>query len=83
MHGASNTGGGRSATSDRVVGASTDHPLTLRLAEGILDRVDELIPYIADDMEFAAMGRVSRSQVLRIAVAQGLKVLRERYEVDG
>ncbi len=65
----------------RSSGGLTDHPVTLRLPEKLLDGVDELVPYVADDMEFAAMGRVSRSQVLRIAVLQGLHALRERYEI--
>jgi hypothetical protein len=66
-------------TATRPVGSLNEHPITLRLPEKLLERVEELVPYVAADLEFASMGRVSRSQVLRIAVFQGLNVLRHRY----
>ncbi len=70
---------GKSGLHEPSVGAMTDHPVTLRLPAKLLEQVDELLPLVADDIEFAAMGRVSRSQVLRIAVLQGVWALQERF----
>ena len=69
-------------TAARPGGAMTDNPVTLRLPDALLERIEELLPHIATDLEFASMGSVSRSQVLRIAVFQGLNVLRRRYDLE-
>ncbi len=70
------------AVGERALGSLKEHPVTLRLPEKLLEGIEELLPLVAQDLEIAAMGRVSRSQVLRIAVLQGLNVLRERYGLD-
>jgi hypothetical protein len=49
--------------------------VTLRLPKALLQRADELVPKLRDNDEMMAMGRVSRSTVLRLAVLRGLEAL--------
>ncbi len=52
----------------------------LRLPEGTLERAENLAPLLADDPQFAAMGKVTKSMVMRLAALDGLKVLEDRYQ---
>lgn len=57
----------------------TRKPLTaVRLADDMLERLDALVPVLAATPEGAA-GNVSRSYVLRRALAIGLDALEEQY----
>ena len=56
---------------------ATHTPLiALRLPPALIARADELVPVLAATGELV---RVSRSLVLRLALAEGLRVLRRRY----
>lgn len=65
-----------------VNGQFPERPLTLRLPHELVRRIDDLLPHVGGDLSYAALGRVSRSQVLRIALLEGVKLLRKRYHLD-
>lgn len=52
--------------------------ISLRLAEEELDRADALMPALNAIPELAA-ARVTQAMVLRLAIAEGLKVLEGKY----
>jgi len=55
--------------------------LTLRLSTVLLSRLDALVPKLAageDDLPLM-LGRVTRADVARRALVEGLKVLERRY----
>ncbi len=54
--------------------------LTLRLPHAHVARLEALVPKIADAPELATVGRVTRSDVLRLAVLRGLAALEEEYQ---
>ena len=59
----------------------TDYVHTgLRLSRAMLDRADTLIPELARDDRVAAMGTISQSAVLRLAILKGLKVLEKELD---
>ena len=55
--------------------------INLRVAAGekIAERADALISRIAKDPAYAAY-RVSRSSVIRMALAEGLEILEQKYK---
>ncbi len=57
----------------------TDAHTTLRLSEKLLARADALVPILSDVPEIEAMGQVSRSAVLRLALAKGIAQLEEEH----
>jgi limonene-1,2-epoxide hydrolase len=46
-----------------------------------IDRVEAFIPALANDPLIRAAGKVTSARVLRVALAEGLVVLEERYDV--
>jgi hypothetical protein len=67
--------GRASGTAGRRRAAHT--PVTsLRIPTALLERADELVPLIAATGELVG---ASRSTVLRLALAEGLRVLRRQY----
>lgn len=52
-------------------------PLQLRLPEDILKRLDALTALLQKDPNFRAMGTVTRSTALRLALIRGLEVLEQ------
>ena len=57
--------------------------VTTRVSEAIVERVDDLIPFIATRPEYSPSGAVSRSDALRLALLKGLIVLeQEREELE-
>jgi hypothetical protein len=52
----------------------------LQLPEHLLKEAERLVPVLAHQREFAVMGRMSRALVLRLALQQGLEVLKRTYE---
>ena len=55
-------------------------PTQLRLTRDLLDRADALIEVMAADPEVRALGMPTRTAVLRLAIARGLKDLERQYQ---
>jgi hypothetical protein len=55
-------------------------PTQLRLTRDLLERADALIEVMAADPEVHALGRPTRTAVLRLAIARGLKDLEHQYQ---
>lgn len=55
-----------------------DHQTGIRLPTSAIARADALAAALADDPQLSAMGPVTRSGVLRLAIALGLDVLEGR-----
>lgn len=51
----------------------------LRLPPDLVDWADRLVPLVANDQKVAAIGRVTRSSVLRMALVKGLESLEWQY----
>lgn len=56
---------------------------SLRLPEDFVKRADALIKRLGAVPEFAALGDVSRSKVLRLAIAKGLAALEAEHPTKG
>jgi hypothetical protein len=54
-------------------------PTQLRLTHELLDRADALIAAMAADPEVRALGMPTRTAVLRLAIARGLRDLERQY----
>lgn len=58
-------------------------PLQLRLPDDIMKRIDALTDILAKDPNFKAMGTMTRSTALRLAILRGLDVLeQERGKIE-
>ena len=55
-------------------------PTQLRLTEDLLERADALIAVMAADPEVRALGMPTRTAVLRLAIARGLRDLERQYQ---
>jgi hypothetical protein len=55
-------------------------PTQLRLTQDLLERADALIAVMAADPEVRALGMPTRTAVLRLAIARGLKHLERQYQ---
>ena len=51
----------------------------LRLPQELLDWADRLLPQVAADPKLAAVGRITRSAVLRMALVKGLESMEYTY----
>lgn len=51
----------------------------LRLPAELIDKAEALLPLVAADPAVTAVGRVTRSSVLRMALANGLKAMEWKY----
>jgi len=56
----------------------SDMPVSVRLDEGTVREVDELLPAMEDDPMFRYV-RLNRSLVLRVAIERGVELLRGQY----
>ena len=56
-------------------------PTQLRLTQDLLERADALIEVMAADPEVRALGMPTRTAVLRLAIARGLRDLERQYQV--
>jgi len=56
-------------------------PTQLRLTQDLLERADALIEIMAADPEVRALGMPTRTAVLRLAIARGLRDLEGQYQV--
>jgi len=61
---------------------ANDATITLRLPVDDLDRADELVPLL-EQVPTLRAARVSRSLVLRLALATGLDALEQEYKLGG
>lgn len=62
----------------------TETPVSIRMHPRLLDDADELVPMLADDPELSTVaGGANRSAVLRLALVEGLKLLRRRWSKGG
>lgn len=55
-------------------------PLTVRVPQALVDRLDALVPLLADAPELAMKANVTRSDALRLCVLRGLEVLEAEHE---
>jgi hypothetical protein len=55
--------------------------LSLRVPEPVAERLEALVPYLAEDATIAALGIVSTSTAARLAVGRGIEALEEEYGV--
>ena len=55
-------------------------PTQLRLTQDLLERADALIDVMAADPEVRALGMPTRTAVLRLAIARGLRDLEHQYQ---
>jgi hypothetical protein len=55
-------------------------PTQLRLTQDLLERADALIEAMATDPEVRALGMPTRTAVLRLAIARGLRDLECHYQ---
>ena len=58
----------------------TDIGTSIRLPRDFLDRADALVPRLDRVPEYAALGSMNRSRVLRLAILKGLEVLEQRVQ---
>jgi hypothetical protein len=59
---------------------ATKTPTQLRLTHDLLERADALIAMMAADPEVRALGMPTRTAVLRLAIARGLRDLECQYQ---
>jgi len=52
-----------------------DVQLVIRVPSTLAQRVDALVPILATDPDLGAVGRITRSAVIRLALARGLASL--------
>ena len=55
-------------------------PTQLRLTQDLLERADALIEVMAADPEVRALGMPTRTALLRLAIARGLRDLERQYQ---
>jgi hypothetical protein len=55
-----------------------EKPTRLRLSRDVHERAEALVQMLAEDPEVRALGRMSKTAVLRLAVLHGLEVLEQR-----
>ena len=55
-------------------------PTQLRLTQDLLERADALIEVMAADPEVRALGMPTRTAILRLAIARGLRDLECQYQ---
>lgn len=59
------------------------YSVTVRLDEATLARIDALIPWIAQQPFIASLGRIGRTDAIRIALARGLDNLEAERRSTG
>lgn len=57
--------------------------LSIRVLKALVDRLDGLVPALADDPRMQVLGKVSRSDVARAAMVRGLEELEREYREGG
>jgi len=59
---------------------ATQAPLTVRVPQALVDRIDALVPLLADAPELATAANVTRADALRLCVLRGLEALEAEYK---
>ena len=59
---------------------ATLRAIPVRLPEALVDRLDALVPLLADAPELAMKANVTRADALRLCVLRGLEVLEAEHE---
>lgn len=54
-------------------------PLTVRVPQALVDRLDALVPLLGDAPELATAANVTRSDALRLCVLRGLEALEAEH----
>jgi hypothetical protein len=57
-----------------------EKPTQIRLPRDVHERAAALVSQLAEDPELRALGRMSKTAVLRLAVLHGLEVLEQRVQ---
>lgn len=55
-------------------------PLSVRIPDDMVRRLDRLVPKVAKDPNLAAWGRSSRSAVVKLALLRGIAALEVEYK---
>ena len=55
-------------------------PLTVRVPESLVARIDALVPLLGDAPELATAANVTRSDALRLCVLRGLEALEAEHK---
>ena len=53
--------------------------LNLKVDKEIIERAEALIPRLKADPELSALGRISVSSIIRLAILRGIEVLEKQY----
>ena len=53
--------------------------VNLRIDYEVLERAGKLIPKLKSNPELNALGRISTSSVIRLAILKGLEILEEKF----
>lgn len=62
------------------IGDEAGTQIAIRVPPDALRRADTLRPRLARDQTLGALGKVTRSTVLKLAMVEGLAVLEQRYK---
>ncbi len=54
--------------------------ISLRITPGIIKRAEALRKMMGKDPTQAALGKITQSMVLKVALAEGLAILEKRYK---
>ena len=73
------TTGDLDALQPQEANMATQAPLTVRVPQALVDRLDALVPLLADAPELATQANVTRSDVLRLCVLRGLEALEAEH----
>ena len=65
-------------TMETLMSEPFEQPTHLRLPRDVHERAAALVSQLAEDPELRALGRMSKTAVLRLAVLHGLEVLEQR-----
>jgi hypothetical protein len=65
-------------TMERLMTEPLEEPAHLRLPREVHRRAEALAQLLAEDPELRALGRMSKTAVLRLAVVHGLEVMEQR-----
>jgi hypothetical protein len=67
-------------TMETLMSEPFEQPTHLRLPRDVHERAAALVAQLAEDPELRALGRMSKTAVLRLAVLHGLEVLEQRVQ---
>ena len=54
-------------------------PLSVRIPDDLARRLDRLVPKIGKDPNLSAIGRISRSAVVKLALSRGVAALEAEF----